>query len=450
MERKYHLTEGNILATLTGFAIPVFFTLFLQALYGGIDLLIVGKFADTEDVSGVATGSMLLSTVTMIITGLAMGITVLVGEKIGMKKPDEAGKAIGAGISLFFVFAVILTFAMTAGSDFLAKILNAPEEAVSQTSSYIFICGAGSAFIVAYNILGAIFRGIGDSKTPLMTVAIACTVNIAGDMVLVAVFDMGTIGAAIATVFAQAVSVFISFVVIVKRGNMPFFFSKEFIKFDKKIIGTELKLGIPVALQELLVGISFLVIQTIVNSFGVTASAGVGVAEKVCAFIMLVPSSYMQSMSAFVAQNMGARNPVRAKKALKYGIMTAFAAGLIMSYIAFFHGDMLSWIFSKDIQVIAASQSYLKAYAIDCLLTPFLFCFTGYYNGCEKTLFVMLQGLVGAFFVRIPAAYFISRISETTLFHIGLATPASSILQITLCIFMFAYTEKKSRSEKAL
>ena len=281
-----------------------------------------------------------------------------------------------------------------------------------------------------------------------MTVAIACVVNIAGDLLLVAVFNMGAAGAALATVAAQAVSVVISFIVITKRKNLPFEFSKDYIKFNKKIIGTELKLGIPVALQELLVGISFLVIQTIVNSFGVTASAGVGVAEKVCVFIMLVPSAYMQSMSAFVAQNMGACNPERAKKALKYGIMTAFAAGLVMSYITFFHGDLLSWIFSKDVGIIAASQSYLKAYAIDCLLTPFLFCFMGYYNGCEKTLFVMLQGLTGAFFVRIPTAYLISRISGATLFQIGLATPASSAVQIILCLSMFIYMERKDRIER--
>lgn len=447
MEKRYSLTEGNILGTLTKFAVPVFFTLFLQALYGGIDLLVVGKFAETEDVSGVATGSMLLSTVTMITTGLSMGITILVGEKIGMKKPEEAGKAVGGGICLFAVFAVILTLFMTIGSGFLAGVLNAPEEAVSQTTSYIFICGSGAVFIVSYNVLGATFRGIGDSKTPLMTVAIACMINIAGDLLLVAVFGMGAAGAAIATVTAQAVSVLISFVIITKRKNLPFSFSMKSLSFNRKIIGTELRLGIPVALQELLVGVSFLVIQTIVNSFGVTASAGVGVAEKVCVFIMLVPSSYMQSMSAFVAQNMGANNPMRAKKALKYGILTAFAVGIVVSYVTFFHGDFLSWIFSKDEAVIREAQSYLKAYAIDCLLTPFLFCFTGYYNGCERTLFVMIQGLIGAFFVRIPVVYLISRIPGATLFEIGLGTPASSTVQIILCLAMFFYIEKKNRKE---
>ncbi len=209
-------------------------------------------------------------------------------------------------------------------------------------------------------------------------------------------------------------------------------------------------------------GTSFLVIQTIVNTFGVTASAGVGVAEKVCVFIMLVPSAYMQSMSAFVAQNMGAGNPIRAKKALKYGILTSVAAGLVMALLTFFHGDLLSAIFSPDPEVVAASHSYLKAYAIDCMLTPFLFCFTGYYNGCEKTLFVMIQGIIGAFFVRIPVAYLMSRMAGATLFQIGLSTPASSVVQILLCLSMFLFSgaplrwtepclfERKCRSMKII
>lgn len=313
MAKTHSLTQGNILGTLIRFAVPVFFTLFLQALYGGVDLLVVGQFASTADVSGVATGSMLLSTVTMIITGLSMGITILVGERIGSQRPKEAGRAIGSGICLFIVFGILLTLIMIGGAGFLANALHAPAEAFDQTCHYIAICGGGSLFIIAYNVLGAVFRGIGDSKTPLLTVMIACVVNICGDLLLVAVFHMGAAGAAIATVAAQAVSVIISLAVIRKR-QLPFEFSRKFIRFDKNIILTEIRLGAPVALQELLVGISFLVIQTIVNTFGVAASAGVGVGEKVCTFIMLVPSAYMQSMSAFVAQNMGAGNPLRAKK----------------------------------------------------------------------------------------------------------------------------------------
>lgn len=444
MSRTGNLTEGKIASTLFRFAIPVFFTLFLQALYGGVDLLIVGQFAETADVSGVATGSMLLSTVTNVITGLSMGITILVGERIGQKDRDGAGRAIGGGIFLFLLFGIFLTAVMLFGAEMLAKLLHAPEEAFTETVAYIRICGGGSLFIVAYNVLGAIFRGIGDAKTPLITVLIACVVNIFGDLLLVDFFHMGAAGAAAATVAAQAISVIVS-LILISRKKLPFEFTRKYIRFTRVIVNTEIKLGAPVSLQELLVGISFLVIQTIVNSFGVTESAGVGVAEKVCVFIMLVPSAYMQSMCAFVAQNMGAGNPRRAKKALLYGVLSAFAVGVVMCFLTFSHGDLLSSIFSKENDVIEASHSYLKAYAIDCLLTPFLFCFTGYFNGCEKTLFVMLQGIVGAFCVRIPIAYLVSRIPGATLFQIGLGTPASSLVQITLCFVMFIYIERKSR-----
>ena len=445
MENTQNLTEGNILGSLVRFAVPVLLSLFLQALYGGVDLLVVGQFASTADVSGVATGSMLLQTMTMIVTGLAMGITVVVGERIGRREPVQAGRAIGSGICLFGVCAVFLTAVMAGGAEPLSVLMHAPEEALSQTAAYVRICGAGSVFIVAYNVLGAVFRGIGDSKTPLFTVAVACVINIAGDLLLVAGFHMGAAGAALATVAAQAISVLLSFGLIRKK-TLPFVFSREFIRFDRRYVVLELKVGIPVALQEFLVGISFLVIQMIVNSFGVVFSAGVGVGEKVCSFIMLVPSAYMQSMSAFVAQNMGAGNPGRAKRALGCGIATSLAAGVVMGYLSFFHGDMLASIFSKDSAVIEAAHSYLKAYAIDCLLTPFLFCFTGYYNGREKTMFVMAQGIIGAFLVRIPVVYLISRIPGASLFQIGLGTPASSLVQITLCFIMFFQLEKREKT----
>ena len=233
MAKTHSLTQGNILGTLIRFAVPVFFTLFLQALYGGVDLLVVGQFASTADVSGVATGNMLLSTVTMIITGLSMGITILVGERIGSQRPKEAGRAIGSGICLFIVFGILLALIMIGGAGFLANALHAPAEAFDQTCHYIAICGGGSLFIIAYNVLGAVFRGIGDSKTPLLTVMIACVVNICGDLLLVAVFHMGAAGAAIATVAAQAVSVIISLAVIRKR-QLPFEFSRKFIRFDKE------------------------------------------------------------------------------------------------------------------------------------------------------------------------------------------------------------------------
>ena len=445
MKQTQNFTEGKIFAPLIRFAGPVLLALLLQTMYGAVDLLVVGQFGTPADVSAVSTGSMVMHTVTVVITGLAMGLTVLVGRKIGEGLREDAGNIIGSGIWLFGVLAVVLSVLMVFAAPSMAKLMQAPAEALDKTISYITICSAGAIFIVAYNLVGSIFRGIGDSVMPLVTVAIACVLNIIGDLVFVALFHMGTIGAAIATVFAQAVSVALS-LLLIRRRAMPFSLKAGAIRPSGRLIRQILILGIPIALQDLLVSISFLAITAIVNSLGLIASAGVGVAEKLCGFVMLVPSAYMQAMSAFVAQNMGAGKPQRAQKALLCGIASSLVVGAVMGYLSFFHGDLLAGLFAKDAAVISAAAEYLKAYAIDCLLTSFLFCFIGYFNGTGNTIFVMLQGIIGAFGVRLPVSWIVSRQAGANLFHIGLATPASSLVQIILCGLFFVITLRKQKN----
>ena len=298
-------TEGAILPKLLKFMLPVLFAMFLQAMYGAVDLLIVGQFSTTADVSGVATGSQIVMTLTNLIVSFSMGITVAVGQKTGQKRPDEAAQTIGTGLLIFAVTGAAFTVITVLGAAGLAAVMQAPEEAFDVTVSYIRICGAGFLIITAYNLLGSIFRGLGDSRTPLIAVGIACAFNIAGDLLFVAGFGMGAAGAALATVIAQLISVIISFIII-RRTKLPFEFHRSNLKMNKRYAFTILRIGAPIALQDFLVGVSFLVMTAIVNQIGVTASAGVGVASKVCNFIMLVPAAFMQSMSAFVAQNRGA------------------------------------------------------------------------------------------------------------------------------------------------
>ena len=440
MEREHDFTQGPILSSLLRFALPVLLALLRQAMYGAVDLQVVGKFGTAADISAVSTGSQIMQTITIVITGLAMGVTVLLGQKIGEGRPAEAGRVVGSGICLFGAVALLVTAVMLLAAPGMSALMQAPADAFDGTVVYVRICSAGAVFIVAYNILGSIFRGLGDSKMPLLTVAIACVCNIAGDLLLVG--GMGVAGAAIATVSAQAVSVALS-LLIIRRRKLPFTLTRADIRFDKAVIGKILKLGSPVALQDLLVSLSFLAIIAIANAMGTIASAGVGVAEKLCAFVMLVPSAYMQSMSAFVAQNIGAGREDRARKALLCGILSSFAAGLLMGWAAFFHGDVLAGLFAEDGAVIAAAWEYLKAYAIDCLLTSFLFCFVGYFNGHGQTVFVMVQGFVGALGVRLPVAFLMSRVSPGSLFHLGLSTPASTVVRILLCGGYFLYFGRK-------
>lgn len=442
MEKNNTFTQGRILKPLILFALPVLLALFLQAMYGAVDLLIVGKFASSADVSAVSTGSQIMMTLTNLVSSFAMGTTVLLGQQIGCGERKQGGRTVGTAIVMFTVIALVMTAVLVIFAPQVSSIMNAPEEAFDKTVAYMRICGGGMLVIVAYNLIGCIFRGIGDSRTPLFTVAVACVFNIAGDLILCAGFKMGTSGAAFATVFAQVISVIVSFGVIRKK-ELPFEMNKTDIGVHGRTLRKMVGLGAPIALQDLLVSISFLIILAIVNSMGVTASAGVGVAEKVCAFIMLISSAFMQSISAFVAQNYGAGRMDRAKKALHYGVAVSFAIGVGMFFLSFFHGNVLAGIFSSDAMVIEAAADYLKAYAIDCLFTAIFFCYIGFYNGIGMTKFVMIKGIIGAFCVRVPVSWFMSRRAGATLFDIGLATPFSSILQLVLCLGCMLYLRKK-------
>lgn len=437
-------TSDAILPKLIRFMLPVLFAMFLQATYGAVDLLVVGKFCTNADVSGVSTGSQIIMTLTNLLVSFSMGITVAVGQKIGEKRPDEAAGMIGTGLCVFAILGALFTVIGVLGARPLAALMQAPKEAFDVTVGYIRICSSGFLVIVAYNLLGSIFRGLGDSRTPLIAVGIACVCNVLGDLLFVAVLKLGASGAALATVLAQMISVLIS-LLIIRKTPMPFAFHRSHIRLDRKNAAALFRIGSPIALQDFLVGASFLVVLAIVNSLGVVASAGVGVAEKVCAFIMLVPAAFMQSMSAFVAQNYGAGLIDRAKQALKVGVAVSFAFGVLMFALTFFRGDLLAGIFSNDSAAVMNAWDYLKAYAIDCLLTCFLFCFIGYFNGIQKTTFVMVQGVCGAFLIRIPVAFLMQHYGNGSLFLIGLATPCSTIVQILMCFIVYARANRTQR-----
>ncbi len=442
MKKTRSFTEGGILLPLVQFALPVLLALFLQAMYGAVDLLVVGKFGSAADVSAVSSGSQIMTTLTNLVSSFAMGTTILLGQQIGCGERKKGGRTVGTAIVMFTILAIIMTLLLVCNAPVISQTVHAPAEAFSQTVSYVRICGAGMLVIVAYNLIGCIFRGLGDSRTPLLTVAIACVINIVGDLLLCAVFKMGTSGAALATVFAQVVSVVISFGLIRKR-ELPFAFSVSDLRLHRGSLKRMSGLGAPIALQDLLVNVSFLIILAIVNNMGVTASAGVGVAEKVCVFIMLISTAFMQSISAFVAQNYGAGKLDRALQALRCAVCMSFVIGVLMFVLSYFHGQFFARVFSSDAEVVEAAGDYLRAYGIDCLFTSVFFCFTGFFNGIGQTRFVMLQGIVGSLLVRVPVSWLMSRGEGATLFHIGLATPCSSLLQFLLCLAFFFGIVKK-------
>lgn len=441
-----NFTQGKILRPLLRFAFPVLLALFLQTLYGAVDMIVVGRYCSSAEVSAVSTGSVIMQTLTIVITGLSMGTTILLGQRLGEGRSGEMGDVVGGSVCLFSLIGLVLAIAMQWLAPACVAAMRTPAEASASAESYVMICSAGAPFIVGYNVLGSIFRGMGNSQIPLIAVAIACAANIFGDVLLVGYFRMGAAGAAAATVGAQALSVLLS-ILIIRRQALPFSFGWKNLRFHSKVLRRVVWLGLPIAFQDMLVSLSFLAITAIINLLGVVASAGVGVAERICGFIMLVPSAYMQAMSAFTAQNIGAGLPGRAKKALLYAVLSSLGAGVVMSAVSYFYGDFLAGLFvSGQPDVVAAGAEYLAAYSIDCVLVSFLFCFIGYFNGCGKTPFVMWQGIIGAFGVRIPLSYLMSRLIPISIFKIGLATPASTVVQIALCGAYFAYMNRKKHA----
>lgn len=441
-ERTNDFTQGSILKKMLQFMLPVLGAQILQAMYGAVDILVVGWFGTTAGISGVSTGSNIVNLITFTVAGLSMGITVLIGRYIGEKREEKVGKVIGGAICFFIVASVVIAAAMLVFAKPFARLMQAPEEALDLTVTYVRICGGGIFFIIAYNVISSIFRGMGNSRLPLIFVAIACVTNIVGDLFFVAVLKMNVAGAALATVMAQAVSVILS-LVIIRRQELPFTMSRKDICFNREI-GNFVRVGCPIAFQEILTQFSFLALCAFINRLGLEASSGYGVANKIVSFIMLVPGSLMQSMSAFVAQNVGAGKEKRAKKSMLTGMGIGVFIGVFIAILAFTRGDLLSYIFTSDTAVVARSAEYLKGFSLEAIVTCILFSFIGYFNGHSQTLFVMLQGIAQTFLVRLPMSYIMSIQPGVSLTWIGFAAPSATIFGIVLNVtFYIWYTKKK-------
>ena len=440
---KTDFTQGSILKKLFWFMLPILGALVLQAAYGAVDLLVVGKFGSTAGLSAVSTGSQVLNLVTFVVTQFAMGITVLIARYIGEKKTGQIGEVLGGAAVVFTIISIGLFILMVCFAKPISVLMQAPTEAVSLTTVYVRICGSGIFFIVAYNVLAAVFRGLGDSRSPLIFVLVACIVNIVGDMVLVAGLHMDAAGAALATVLAQAVSVVCAIVMLVKK-KLPFSISKSDFRLNKQC-RKFLEIGLPLALQEFLTQLSFLALCAFVNRLGLEASSGYGVACKIVNFAMLIPSSLMQSMASFVSQNVGAGKEDRAKKAMFTGIGIGLIVGIVVFISVWFFGDVLTSIFTTDEAVVQKGFEYLKGFAPETILTAILFSMIGYFNGHEKTLWVMIQGLIQTLLVRLPLAYFMSIQPDASLTNIGLAAPVATCFGIILNIIFFLHMTRKMK-----
>ena len=441
MERN--LTSGSVLKNIIYFSLPYMLSYFLQTLYGMADLFIIGQFDGVAGTTAVSNGSQVMYMLTVIIVGLAMGTTVNIGKAVGRRDREDISRIIGNTATLFMTISVVLMVVLILLVRPIVSVIGTPSQAVEGSVNYLTVCFIGIPFITAYNIISSIFRGMGDSKSPMYFIATACFANIVLDYLFMGVLKLDPTGAALGTTLSQTLSVLITLIYIRKK-NTGIELEKSDLKPDKKTIGKILKTGIPVSLQDGFIQVAFIIITVIANHRGINDAAAVGIVEKVIGVLFIVPSSMLATVSALSAQNIGAKKYDRAEKTLRYAIILTVSYGIVVATITQFISKLIISLFSPDSTVILLGSEYLTGYSWDCIFAGIHFCFTGYFCAYGKSYIGFVHNIISILFIRIPGSYLASATFSDTLLPMGFAASAGSVLSILICVGAFIWLKTHS------
>ena len=441
---EQNLTTGSVFRNILRFSLPYLFSHFLQTLYGMADLFIVGQFEGVAATTAVSVGSQVMHMLTVMLVGLAMGTTVTIAQAVGANDRAHAASCVGNTVTLFLGISLVLTGVLLALVRQIAAVMSTPEAAVDGTVRYLTICFIGIPFITAYNIISSIFRGMGDSKSPMYFILAACVANIALDYIFMGAMKLGPAGAALGTTLAQALSVALSFAVIRRKHAIAVCMAD--LKPQRDRMGGILRIGVPIAVQDGLIQVAFIVITVIANRRGLTDAAAVGIVEKVISFLFLVPSSMLSTVSALGAQNFGAGRPERARQTLGYAILLAAGFGLTVAVLIQLIAEPVVGLFAKDQDVVTAGGQYLRGYIFDCFFAGIHFSFSGYFCACGKSQLSFLHNFAAIVLVRVPGVWLMSRLYPGTLLPMGLATAAGSLLSVLICVAAYAALQRRQRT----
>lgn len=444
---QHSLTEGNIYKALIAFGVPFLIANFIQALYGAVDLAVMGWFAGAEEVAAVSIGTQVTQMLNSLISGLTMGGTILIAQYVGAKRREDTSQTIGTMLTLFSVAALIFTGVMMVATPTILRLVNTPPESFASAAQYVYICSGGIFFIFGYNAISAILRGMGDSKRPVFFIGVACITNIVLDLVFVGGLGWGAAGAAAATVISQGISLLLSVCLLRSKQDFVFDFAPKSFVMHRGKVGQIMRLGLPVSLQETVLSFSFLAISAIVNSLGVVAAAATGICGKFDSFAMLPAAAFSGAISAFAGQNLGAGQPERARKALRVSIILALVCSLFFFAWAQLWPLSIMGIFKASDEVAQAGAQYMRTFSLDFMLVAFGFCLNGFFNGCGRTLFVMLTGGAASVGIRLPLAWLLSRLAPGNLMVIGIAAPAATLVSVVISLW---YLRKGSWKKLAI
>lgn len=442
MERD--LTSGSVWKNIVYFSLPYLLSYFLQTLYGLADLFIVGQFDGVASTTAVSIGSQVMHMLTVMIVGLAMGTTVNIGRAVGARDSQKASKVVGNTTVLFVGVSVVLAVVLLVLVQPIVRVMSTPAEAVEGTVRYLTICFIGIPFITAYNVIASIFRGLGDSKSPMYFIAVACVANIALDYLFIGALHMGPAGAALGTTLSQTISVAVSLLVILKKKTGISVKRADF-RPERVTMGQVLKIGVPIAAQDGFIQVAFIIITIIANRRGLSVAAAVGIVEKIISFLFLVPSSMLSTVSALGAQNMGAGKYERADQILRYAMGIAVGFGLIVSLLIQIIAGPVVGLFTTDATVILLGAQYIRGYIWDCIFAGVHFSFSGYFCAYGKSEISFVHNLIAILCVRIPGVYLTSKIFPDTLFPMGLATVAGSLTSVVICLIAFRILKRQKK-----
>lgn len=443
-----NLTTGSVAKNLISFSLPYLLSYFLQTLYGMADLFIIGQYEGVASTTAVSVGSQVMHMLTVMIVGLAMGTTVSIGQAVGAGDKRKASHFIGNTVTLFMAVSVTLTVVLLLLVDPIVSIMSTPSQAVDGTAAYLTVCFIGIPFITAYNIISSVFRGMGDSKTPMYFIAVACAANIALDYLFMGAMHLGPTGAALGTTLSQVISVIIAFAFIRTKHSITL--ERSDLKPSRASMGKLLSIGVPVAMQDGLIQVAFIIITIIANRRGLNDAAAVGIVEKIMSFLFLVPSSMLSAVSALGAQNIGANKPERAIKTLRYAIIISVSFGLIIAVSTQFAADGIVALFTDDAKAIRLGGQYFRGYIWDCMFAGIHFSFSGYFCAIGKSGISFLHNILAVTLVRVPGAYLTSKLFPATLFPMGLATAGGSLLSVAVCLIAFAILGRKAAAAEVL
>ncbi len=434
MNEAIDLTQGSVAKTLFKFSMPLLAANIVQALYGSVDLYVIGKYCSAQSVAAISTGTQITQIITSVLSGMTLGGTILTAQYIGMKKKEDLNQVIGTTLTLFALFSILLTGIMLASTKILLTLLQTPSHAFDLAQTYVILCSCGIFFICGYNAVSAILRGTGDSFRPLIFICIACIMNCIADVILIKYFNLDVAGAALATVFAQAFSMIASIITLNKQ-KFVFTFKLSNFRINKSKVKELAALSIPITIQECMVRFSFLTLTSAVNTLGIYASSAVGIASKYDVFAMLPATSLSSALSTFTAQNAAAKKYKRVQSALIFGVFTAFSLSLCFFIWAQFSPQTMIGLFTDDTNIIEVGIPFFKTCSYDYLAVAFVFTLNGFLNGYGKTIFTMISCCSGALFLRIPLIIFVYQNWADNLALLGTVAPLVSFIMAAYTLF---------------